>query len=169
MTSGGGTAPLDMMHAVIARDHGRALALAVSEWFLQTHDPGRHGTAAHALRQRLSISHPAVLAAVGGDGAATSKLRSRAGRWPRRLACRCRQLERLFRRHLGESLGGHYGRLRLSRARDLLRQTSLPVTEVGFACGFASASAFSRAYRALYGRPPRGERAGEPAVPGRTI
>jgi AraC family carnitine catabolism transcriptional activator len=35
----------------------------------------------------------------------------------------------------------------LERARHLLRQTSMGVIEIGLACGFASASAFSRAYR----------------------
>jgi transcriptional regulator GlxA family with amidase domain len=74
-----------------------------------------------------------------------------------------RQLERLFRLHLGRSLGEHYLALRLDRARDLLRQTSLSVLETGLACGFASASHFSRAYRLRFCHSPRAERAPETA------
>ena len=44
------------------------------------------------------------------------------------------------------------------RARDLLRQTSLSVLETALACGFASASHFSRAYRGRFGHSPRAER-----------
>ncbi len=69
-----------------------------------------------------------------------------------------RQLERLFRLHLGRSLGEHYLGLRLDRARDLLRQTTLSVLEIALACGFASASHFSRAYRQRFGHAPRTER-----------
>jgi transcriptional regulator GlxA family with amidase domain len=75
-----------------------------------------------------------------------------------------RQLERLFRQHLGRSLGEHYLALRLDRARDLLRQTSLSVTETALACGFASASHFSRSYRERFDRSPRDERTLQPAV-----
>jgi transcriptional regulator GlxA family with amidase domain len=49
-------------------------------------------------------------------------------------------------------------RLRLERARLLLRQTGLSVLEVAMACGFASASHFSRCYRAEFGHPPVDER-----------
>jgi transcriptional regulator GlxA family with amidase domain len=71
-----------------------------------------------------------------------------------------RQLERLFRRHLGRTLGEHALLIRLERARDLLRQTSLSVLEVAIACGFACTSHFSRSYKRRFGHPPRAERGG---------
>ena len=64
MTCGGGTAPLDMMHALIARDHGPDLALRVSEWFLQTQIREGANPQRMALRQRLGVSHEAVLEVV---------------------------------------------------------------------------------------------------------
>ena len=74
-----------------------------------------------------------------------------------------RQLERLFGRHLQETPGGFYLKLRLRRARELLQNTGLGVLEVATACGFGSAAYFSRAYRARYGRPPvRDRQAGPP-------
>lgn len=49
--------------------------------------------------------------------------------------------------------------LRLDRARTMLLQTTKPILDVAVACGFASASHFSRCYRAAYGRKPSDERA----------
>ncbi|HEY9348688.1 MAG TPA: helix-turn-helix domain-containing protein [Inquilinus sp.] len=45
-------------------------------------------------------------------------------------------------------------------ARRHLRQTTLSVTEVALACGFVSASHFSRSYRTRFGHPPAKEREG---------
>ena len=49
-------------------------------------------------------------------------------------------------------------RLRLMRARQLLLQTSLPIVDVAFACGFVSTPHFSKCYREHFGIPPREER-----------
>lgn len=69
-----------------------------------------------------------------------------------------RQLERLFRRHLGVTPAAYLVGVRLERARRLLRQTAMSVTDIGVACGFVSSSHFSSAYRSRFGRPPREER-----------
>ena len=69
-----------------------------------------------------------------------------------------RQIERLFAYHLKCSPKRYYKRLRLKRARSLLRQTALPVSEVAIACGFASFSHFSRVYRGCFGSTPREDR-----------
>jgi transcriptional regulator GlxA family with amidase domain len=45
--------------------------------------------------------------------------------------------------------------IRLHRAANLLRSTSLPVQVVGMTVGYASRSYFSRAFRAAYGRDPK--------------
>lgn len=45
--------------------------------------------------------------------------------------------------------------VRLHRAANLLRATSLPVQVIGMAVGYASRSYFSRAFRAAYGKDPR--------------
>lgn len=61
-----------------------------------------------------------------------------------------RQLERLFKQHLGSTPHHYYLALRLDWARDLLRQTRIPVTEVAIASGFASTSQFSKSFRDAY-------------------
>lgn len=156
-TCSGGTAPLDMMVALIQERHGRALAHAVSEWFLHTEVRGASAPQRMSPQARYGVTHRALLAALEAmEGALEDPL-------PREtLAARggvsVRQLERLFRAHLGTSVGARYLGLRLERARQLLRQTGMSVLEVGTASGFVSAAHFSRAYRARFGAPPRGER-----------
>lgn len=157
LTCGGGTAPLDMMHAVIAREHGSELALAVSEWFLQTHVREGAGPQRMPLRERLGIAHAPLLRVIGHMEQTIEHPEPRE-ELARLANVSLRQLERLFRQHLGHSLGEHYLGLRLERARDLLRQTSLSILETALACGFANASHFSRSYRARFGHPPRMER-----------
>ena len=70
-----------------------------------------------------------------------------------------RQLERLFRKHLGRAPAQYYLELRLERARHLLYQSDLPIVDLSLACGFVSASHFSKCYREMYGKSPREERA----------
>ncbi|TRX74067.1 GlxA family transcriptional regulator [Pseudomonas mangiferae] len=71
-----------------------------------------------------------------------------------------RQLERLFQKYLQGSPSRHYLRLRLMRARQLLRQTTLPILEIATDCGFVSTPHFSKCYRECFGRSPRDERTG---------
>src|SRR5690606_26062751 len=47
---------------------------------------------------------------------------------------------------------------RLERARELLRQTNMPILDVAIATGFTSHSYFAQSYRLLFGRPPSEER-----------
>jgi transcriptional regulator GlxA family with amidase domain len=169
LTCSGGTAPLDMMHALIARDHGSELALAVSEWFLQTQVREGAGPQRMPLRERLGIAHAPLLRVIGRMEQTIENPETRES-LAHLANISLRQLERLFRQHLGRSLGEHYLRLRLDRARDLLRQTSLSVMETALACGFANPSHFSRSYRERFGHAPRDERrrgsaSAEPAQP----
>ncbi|MDF0659797.1 helix-turn-helix domain-containing protein [Rhizobium sp. BC49] len=60
---------------------------------------------------------------------------------------------------MGRSPARYYLEIRLDRARHLLVQSSMPVVEVAVACGFVSASHFSKCYRELYHRSPQQERA----------
>lgn len=69
-----------------------------------------------------------------------------------------RQVERLFLRHMNMTPGRYYMRLRLERARELLRQTNMPILDVAIATGFTSHSYFAQSYRLLFGRPPSEER-----------
>ncbi|PWK76918.1 GlxA family transcriptional regulator [Aminobacter sp. AP02] len=61
-----------------------------------------------------------------------------------------RQLERLFKQHLDSTPYHYYLTLRLDWARDLLRQTRIPITEVAIASGFTSTSQFSKSFKDAY-------------------
>ena len=73
-----------------------------------------------------------------------------------------RQLQRLFRRHLGMTPTQYFLKARLQRARHLLQYSTLSVTEIAIATGFASISHFTRRYTELYGRTPTAERGRTP-------
>jgi transcriptional regulator GlxA family with amidase domain len=73
-----------------------------------------------------------------------------------------RQLQRLFRRHLGMTPTQYFLKARLQRARHLLQYSTLSVTEIAIASGFASISHFTRRYSELYGRTPTAERGRTP-------
>ena len=158
ITCSGGISALDMMVALIERDHGRQLAAAVGDWFLHTHIREGYGPQRLDLRYRLGIADEKVLRVLGvmemnlEHTVPRDELASEAG-------ISLRQLERLFHEYVGHGIHQHYLWLRLERARHLLRETSLPVLDVALATGFSSASQFSRAYTKTFGEPPSHTRA----------
>ena len=157
LTCAGGIASLDMMHALIEAEHGHALAGAVSEWFLHTEIREGEGPQRMALRERFSIGHERLLKILEQMEANIEAPVARR-ELARVAGLSVRQIERLFQSYLRRTLGAHYLDLRLRRARQLLKESSLPVLEVAIACGFTSASHFSRVYRRRFGRTPRSER-----------
>ena len=69
-----------------------------------------------------------------------------------------RQINRLFAAHVGRSPQLYYRDIRLDRARGLVTQTELPLSEIAVASGFASQAHFSKAYRDRFGIQPRVDR-----------
>lgn len=69
-----------------------------------------------------------------------------------------RQLQRIFKRHLGSSPKEVYVGLKLNHARLLLLQTTLPIIEIAIASGFSSHVHFSKCYRSYFGYSPTMER-----------
>ncbi|MER9684073.1 GlxA family transcriptional regulator [Mesorhizobium sp. M0184] len=66
-----------------------------------------------------------------------------------------RQIERIFSQKIGRSPARYYLDMRLERAHLLILNSQLPIVEIAMACGFVSASHFSKAYRDSYGMTPR--------------
>ncbi|GGJ83146.1 GlxA family transcriptional regulator [Pseudomonas matsuisoli] len=159
-TCSGGTAPMDMMLHLIARDHGHELSAAISEMFVyerirneQDHQrvPLKHmlGTNQPKLQEIVALMEANLEEPIDLDELATYVDVSR------------RQLERLFQKYLHCSPSRYYLKLRLIRARQLLKQTSMSIIEVASVCGFVSTPHFSKCYREFFGVPPRDERAGQ--------
>lgn len=156
-TSAGGTAAMDLVLHLIAREHGDELAEAVSDNFI-------HGRIrASADRQpmteqiRLRARAPKLAAAIDlmqghvEQPLSTAEIAARIG-------VSRRQLERLFQHHRGCTPRDYYMRLRLEHARVLLLETGLSILNVALASGFVSQSHFGACYRRHFGRTPGVER-----------
>jgi transcriptional regulator GlxA family with amidase domain len=157
LTCASGSASLDMMIHWLGQRHGERLVQSLMTHFglerLRTRDE----------RQRASVA-----ARLGGGNAklaeAVALMEANLGEplptedIARLVGVSRRQLERLFKQHIDQLPSRYYAELRLARARRLLQQTSQSILQIGLACGFASGSHFSNAYRARFGRTPREER-----------
>lgn len=71
-----------------------------------------------------------------------------------------RQLERLFKKHLSQTPSQFYLQLRLKRARNRILNTTNPVLDIAYSCGFVAPTHFSRCYKAFFGITPKKDRQG---------
>ena len=153
VTCAGGTAAMDLVHALIAQHHGTLFARRVSDWFLHTEIRPSEGPQRGRLVDRIGTTNAAVLDAVNAMEHHLSEPLSQ-----RQLASvsgvSMRQLNRLFSEKLNRPTMRFYRELRLEKAHNLLRNSSLSLTEISLATGFSSSSHFSRAFSDSYGRPP---------------
>lgn len=163
ITSAGGTATLDLMLTLIGRDHGEELALAVSEQFVLGRIRTRQDHQRMQIASRYDL-HNKKLVQVIGEMERHNEQPLSTQALAELIKVSPRQLERLFRQHLGETPSTFYLGLRLDKARQLLRQTDMSVLEVGLACGFESSSYFSRCYRARFATCPRQDRHEQPSL-----
>ncbi len=127
------------------------------DWFLHTEIRPAGGPQRSSLIERYGVHRRELVAALELMETNMSEPLDRAA-VARRVGVSLRQLDRLFAAEMGVSFLQHYRRIRLERARELLRHSTLSVTEIGLATGFASASHFARSYRATFGATPGSER-----------
>lgn len=153
VTCAGGGAALDLMHALIADHHGPALARRVSDWFMHTEVRPSRGPQRAGLIERWGTTNAKVLDVIMAmeghiaDPLALSQLADFAG-------LSGRQLNRLFQEKLGHTTMEFYRNLRLEKAQNLLRNSSLPMIEIAVATGFTNAAHFSTCHRRRFGFPP---------------
>ena len=156
-TCSGGVAPLDMMLNLIQAEHGSPLAVAISEEFICERIRGRNDRQRVPLKHHLGTSQPKLVEAISLMEANIEEPMS-LDELSRHVGLSRRQLERLFQKHVRCVPTRYYLELRLARARQLLLQTTRPIVDIAFACGFVSAPHFSKCYRDRYSVPPREER-----------
>jgi transcriptional regulator GlxA family with amidase domain len=156
ITCAGGTAGLDLAVELIEREHGTTFATKVGEWFISPEHRSANRPQRLGLRERYGVSNDKVLRALSSMERSIEEPVSRED-LASSLAISVRQLERLFRSHLNAGVKAVYLSIRIHHAQALLRKTSMPVTEVAFACGFRSSSHFARTYKAQLGITPREE------------
>lgn len=157
-TCAGGTAALDMMLSLIAEDFDDDLVNRVCEQMLTDRVRAATDRQRLPLRARLGVQNARVLSIIELMEANLSEPLSLL-QIADHVGLSRRQIERLFRQEMGRSPARYYLEIRLDRARHLLIQSTMPVVEVAIACGFVSASHFSKCYRELYAKSPQQERA----------
>ena len=157
ITAAGGTAAADLMLHLIAAEHGADLATAVADQMV--YNTVREATAEQrvSLQSRHGTRNPCLMRAVTLVQENLEEPLPPA-RIAGALGISTRQLERLFRHHLGTSPKRFINQTRLTRARNLLVQTDRSITEVAVACGFTTPSTFSKVYRAHFGVSPVAQR-----------
>lgn len=156
-TCAGGTAALDMMLSLIGRDNDEDLVNRVCEQALTDRVRNPHDRQRLPLRARLGVQNAKVISIIEFMEANISEPLSLV-EIADFVGLSRRQIERLFQSQMGRSPARYYLEVRLDRARHLLRQSTIPVVDVAIACGFVSASHFSKCYREMYGKSPLQER-----------
>ena len=158
VTSAGIAAGIDMALALIEHDAGPVVAAEVArEMVVYLRRDGAHrqdsvyldyqthlSPAIHQIQQHL-VANPATRATL-------DELAEIAGMSERNLT-------RVFKRATGISIHDFRERLRVERARDLMRNLTLTLDAVAAACGFANGRQLRRVWTARYGEPPSARRA----------
>src|SRR5690606_34318854 len=136
-TCAGGTTSIDLMLEIVRSDFGPNLANEVANQFQHERirsagDRQRVGPERDLTGKSEKLRKIVELMADNLDEPYSAvQLAKSAG-------LSVRQVERLFLRHLNMTPGRYYMRLRLERARELLRQTNMPILDVAIATGFTS-------------------------------
>ncbi|PZO73904.1 MAG: GlxA family transcriptional regulator, partial [Mesorhizobium amorphae] len=156
-TCAGGTTSIDLMLEIVRTDWGASLANLVANQFQHERIRGPSDRQRVGPERDLSGKSDKLRRIVEKMADHLDEPLS-AVQLAKAASLSVRQVERLFLRHLSMTPGRYYMRLRLERARELLRQTNMPILDVAIATGFTSHSYFAQSYRLLFGRPPSEER-----------
>jgi len=156
-TCSGGTAALDMMLHFVSEASTPQIAVAVAEQFIHPHIRKQEDHQRLEIHTRYGVDSPILVEIIKlMEGSLENPLDIR--QIADRVGVSARQVERLFREQIGTSPKAFYLKLRLARARTLLRQTIDPILAIAVECGFGSTSHFSHAYKRLFGIAPTDER-----------
>ena len=159
-STAGGTSAIDLMLHIVSQLEGEKLANFVAGLLNYTSIRVMQNSARMQTADRIGFRHP-KLSEILALMETNLEEPLRPGDLAKTVNISTRQLERLFRRYLNSTPKKYYTDMRLQRAQQLLLQTNMTVTAVGVACGFNTASHFSRLFRLRYGTSPHKLR-GEP-------
>ncbi len=153
MTCAGGLAGVDLMLRLIELSHGAGLSGEIADQML--HHPVRIDTTPqrHTMGQGTETMVPVVREAVSlmerniEDPISVPEI-------AKTLGVSQRQLERLFKRHIGCTAVQFGLLMRLQNARVLLITTDLSIREIATASGFNTLSHFAYSFGKFFGRRP---------------
>ena len=162
-TCTGGVAPLDLMMHLIGEQQGRDIAPQISEQFILDRVRSESDRQHIPLQARVGLFHENLIEAAALMEANIEEPLS-LDEIAELVGVSRRQIERLFKRYVGQVPTKYYLDMRLRRARELLLQTAMSIMEIAVACGFQSPPHFSKCYRNLFGHTPSAERQGNRRV-----
>lgn len=155
LSSGGMLAATDLCLYLLACDHGQSYANDVSRLLVSPpHRVGGQAQYAKALRPPPTGPLAPILAWLEENIAEPFGVDDVAAR----AHMSSRTLVRRFRAETGEGLAEWVARRRVERARALLEDTDLPVTQIAHDAGFGSAEALRRHFQSRVGTSPRAYR-----------
>ncbi len=153
MTCGGGAAATDLFLKIIYERFGPILSEAVLNMCLHFVHRSEQDSQQSSLSASLGTRNAKLVQIIGlfdqhlDEALNLDDVAGQAG-------ISRRQMERLFNRHIGKTPKQYLMDLRLQRARALMAETDLSVSEVAAACGFEAVSHFSKRFRERFGMSP---------------
>ncbi|MBB5207108.1 GlxA family transcriptional regulator [Chiayiivirga flava] len=151
-SSAGITAGMDMALAMIADDHGRALALQVAKRMVMV--AHRSGGQSQFSMQLDALDLPDVFAELAAWMRQNLRQPLDAATLAARVHLGTRQFARRFHAAFGTTPQRYLERLRIEAAKPLLEHSAKDIKRIAFECGFASEEAMRRAFvRCLRVRP----------------
>ncbi len=158
ITCCGGSAAVDFALHIIRSMHGNSLANAAARYLFHqslrpqgtSQNPGPveplGSTTPSVVRRAIKLMEDNLEDALSIPQICT------------RLRVSQRQLDQLFAQFVRKGPVLYYRDMRLDRARSLVTQTDMKLSEIAVASGFSSQAHFSRAYRERFGLAPRTDR-----------
>jgi len=156
-TCQGETANLDMMLHIIQQQHGKALTVHIAEMLAYPN-----------LRQPTKLTRPTP---IDLDASAPPALAEVLTLMQKNFAeplsleeishycgLGSRQIQRLFKQHIGTTPNNYYLQQRLDHAHRLLVETSVPIKQIASDSGFSSLPTFYKRYKSRFGNPPMSSR-----------
>jgi transcriptional regulator GlxA family with amidase domain len=154
LTCGGHLACHDLFLALVERDHGSMVARFVAADLISTGARPDNTLQGSPQGGQTLISNP-HLRAVNRLMEENIEAPFSIPELAEKIGISIRQLQSLCRRDLGETLSGRYLAIRLDASRHMLMYSGLSVTEIAMATGFASPTAFTRAFKSRFLTAPR--------------
>ncbi|WP_336097732.1 GlxA family transcriptional regulator [Roseovarius sp. CH_XMU1461] len=148
-TTAGGTTAIDLMLALFTRALGGEVATGVAANMNYTNIHAIQRETRMTAAERESVRHPVVVKALNVMEREI-EMPPTPSEIAEEVGISTRQLERLFKHHLGRSPKRYYNEFRVQKAYRLILQTDLTVIEIAMACGFSSASHFSKVFRQIH-------------------
>lgn len=154
----GGVAAVDMGLELVRSRCGNALANAAARYIFHPVIRPEGSPQNPSLIEPLGHTTPAALRQIIVEMERNLEEPVSIPELCNRIGMSQRQVTRLFERYIGKTPVVYYRDIRLDRARGLVTQTNLQMSEIAAAAGFTSQTHFSKAYKERFGISPRKDR-----------